>query len=60
MTRGDRRLFLRLAVTVGIALGALYLAGVTVLWLNPPTELDRRCLSKSLAEMQECFNEHYR
>lgn len=58
MTRADANLFKRLAVMMGAALGALYLVGAAVLSLNPPTDIDRKCLHKSLSEIGKCIYDH--
>lgn len=52
MIRSDRNLVLLVLASFGI----MYLCGMVVLRINPPTELDRVCLSKSLLEIRECFD----
>lgn len=59
MTREDKRIFVNLGLCVSLSLCVLYLIGVIVLWQNPATDLDRKCLGKSMTELNRCYSEFY-
>lgn len=57
MTREDRRLVKRMAVAVIVSLGIMYAVGSVFLLIRPPSDLERRCISKTAAELYQCMVE---
>lgn len=57
MTREDRRITFRLVAAMLFAVGVLWASGEIVLRLNPPTDLDKRCLNKPIAELAVCASQ---
>lgn len=59
MTREDRQLFRRSILMLGGALFIMALAGYIILWHNPSTELDKKCMNKALAEIGQCMQDYH-
>jgi hypothetical protein len=51
---------LRMTVLVCFSVFVLYVLGKILLLFNPPTDLDRACLSKTLNELNKCADDYQR
>jgi hypothetical protein len=49
----------RVILAAVLSISALIVIGYTILLFNPPSELDKRCLNNSLADMNKCIKEYY-
>ena len=57
MTRADRRLFLRMLTAVAVSFVALWLVGRAFYWLYPPSEIETKCIGKTIMELGQCMTE---
>lgn len=57
MTRADRRLCRQIAYMIGGGLLLMYLMGAVMLWLVPPSDLERECVGKRPVELLQCLQE---
>ena len=60
MTREDRRLVRRGAGCIVFAFALLYLTGQLMLWMYPLSDLDKKCMSKTMMELPECWNDRHK
>jgi hypothetical protein len=51
------RVYRRMLIAFVVSLFGLWLVGRAVLWLYPPTELDRKCLGKTATELWACTHD---
>lgn len=55
MNRCDKRIVRRMVVALAVSFGSLWAAGALFLWMYPPTEVEQKCVGKSLAELGQCM-----
>lgn len=60
MTRADRKLCIQIMVMIPGSVALMAILGMVMLWLVPPSDMERECVGKSLAELGQCLYDHRR
>lgn len=55
MTREDARLYRIAAKLIASSVLAMIVIGTFVLWANPPSAIERECVSKTALELRRCL-----
>ncbi len=58
MTRADRRLCTQVVCMISGAVLLMYASGMVMLWLIPPSDMERECVGKSPMELGQCLYDH--